>query len=103
MGVLEESGHSGLQADGGPTTGMKGRVSQSSPRVARESWGLRSSHRRAEETSPRRVSGRCGRGRGGEKVNKPIRVNWRLGAEVGERLVYWSKETTGVISFGLFT
>ena len=28
---------------------------QSSPRVARESWGLRSSHRRAEETSPRRV------------------------------------------------
>ena len=30
---------------------------QSSPRVARESWGLRSSHRRAEETSPRRVSG----------------------------------------------
>ena len=28
-----------------------------SPRVARESWGLRSSHRRAEETSPRRVSG----------------------------------------------
>ena len=29
---------------------------QSSPRVARESWGLRSSHRRAEETSPRRVS-----------------------------------------------
>ena len=26
---------------------------QSSPRVARESWGLRSSHRRAEETSPR--------------------------------------------------
>ena len=30
---------------------------QSSPRVARESWGVRSSHRRAEETSPRRVSG----------------------------------------------
>ena len=30
---------------------------QSSPRVARESWGLRSSHCRAEETSPRRVSG----------------------------------------------
>ena len=30
---------------------------QTSPRVARESWGLRSSHRRAEETSPRRVSG----------------------------------------------
>ena len=30
---------------------------QSSPRVARESWGLRSSHSRAEETSPRRVSG----------------------------------------------
>ena len=30
---------------------------QSSPRVAWESWGLRSSHRRAEETSPRRVSG----------------------------------------------
>ena len=28
-----------------------------SPRVARESWGLRSSHCRAEETSPRRVSG----------------------------------------------
>ena len=27
---------------------------QSSPWVARESWGLRSSHRRAEETSPRR-------------------------------------------------
>ena len=27
------------------------------PRVARESWGLRSSHCRAEETSPRRVSG----------------------------------------------
>ena len=49
------------------------------------------------------TSRRCGRGRGGEKVNKPIRVNWRLGAEVGERLVYWSKETTRVISFGLFT
>ena len=31
--------------------------SQSSPRVAREIWGLRSSHCRAEETSPRRVSG----------------------------------------------
>ena len=30
---------------------------QSSPRVARESWGLRSSHCRAEETSLRRVSG----------------------------------------------
>ena len=30
---------------------------QSSPRVARESWGLRSSHCRAEKTSPRRVSG----------------------------------------------
>ena len=30
---------------------------QSSPRVARESWGLRSSHCRAEETSPRLVSG----------------------------------------------
>ena len=29
---------------------------QSSPRVARESWGLRSSHCRAEETSPKRVS-----------------------------------------------
>ena len=29
---------------------------QSSPRVAREIWGLRSSHCRAEETSPRRVS-----------------------------------------------
>ena len=29
----------------------------SSPRVARESWGLRWSHCRAEETSPRRVSG----------------------------------------------
>ena len=29
---------------------------QSSPRVARESWGLRSSHCRAEATSPRRVS-----------------------------------------------
>ena len=26
---------------------------QSSPRVARESWGLRSSHCRADETSPR--------------------------------------------------
>ena len=30
---------------------------QSSPRVARESWGLRSSLCRAEENSPRRVSG----------------------------------------------
>ena len=30
---------------------------QSSPRVARESWGWRSSHCRAEETSPKRVSG----------------------------------------------
>ena len=30
---------------------------QSSPRVARESWGLCSSHCRAEETSPTRVSG----------------------------------------------
>ena len=30
---------------------------QSSPRVARESWGLRLGHCRAEETSPRRVSG----------------------------------------------
>ena len=29
---------------------------QSSPQVARKSWGLRSSHCRAEETSPRRVS-----------------------------------------------
>ena len=32
-------------------------LTQSSPRVARESWGLRSSHCRAEETSLRRVSG----------------------------------------------
>ena len=32
-------------------------VTPSSIRVARESWGLRSSHCRAEETSPRRVSG----------------------------------------------
>ena len=30
---------------------------QSSPRVAMESWALRQSHCRAEETSPRRVSG----------------------------------------------
>ena len=30
---------------------------QSSPRVARESWGLRSSHCRAKETSSRPVSG----------------------------------------------
>ena len=30
---------------------------QSSPRVARESWGLHSSHCRGQETSPRRVSG----------------------------------------------
>ena len=30
---------------------------QTSPRVGRESWGLRSSHGRAEETSPRRVYG----------------------------------------------
>ena len=29
---------------------------QSSPRVARESWGWRSSHCRVQETSPRRVS-----------------------------------------------
>ena len=28
---------------------------QSSPRVARESWGWRSSHCRAEETSPKRA------------------------------------------------
>ena len=37
------------------------------PRVARESWGLRSSHRRAEETSPRVESGALGRplGHGG--------------------------------------
>ena len=33
---------------------------QSSPRVARESWGWRSSHCRAEETSPRRVGARRG-------------------------------------------
>ena len=35
---------------------------QSSPWVARESWGLRASHRRAEETSPRpeqRAPGKC--------------------------------------------
>ena len=35
---------------------------QSSPRVARESWGLRSSHRRAEETSPTRASSAKTRG-----------------------------------------
>ena len=36
---------------------IKAWEANSSPRVARESWGLRSSHCRAEETSPRRVSG----------------------------------------------
>ena len=30
---------------------------QSSPRLEREIWGLRSGHCRAEETSPMRVSG----------------------------------------------
>lgn len=40
------------------------------------------------------TSGRCGRGRGGEKVNKSIGVNWRFGAEAGERLVCWGKETS---------
>ena len=45
------------------TTGISGFLlgwpweAQSSPRVARESWGLHSSHCMAQETSPRRVSG----------------------------------------------
>ena len=52
-----------LRRDSRVTTGISGFLlgwpweSQSSPRVARESWGLCSGHCRAEETSPRRVSG----------------------------------------------
>ena len=44
---------------------------QSSPRVARESWGLRSSHCRAEETSPRRVSAKR---RGSLRCLPPLEV-----------------------------
>ena len=49
-----------LQRDSRVTTGISGFPlgwpweAQSSPRVARESWGWRSSHCRAEETSPKR-------------------------------------------------
>ena len=52
-----------LRRDSQFTTGISGFLlgwpweAQSSPRAARESWGLRSSHCRAQETSPRRVSG----------------------------------------------
>ena len=52
-----------LRRDSRVTTGISGFLlgwpweAQSSPRVVRESWGLRSGHCRAEETSPRRVSG----------------------------------------------
>ena len=49
-----------LRRDSRVTTGISAFLlgwpweAQSSPRVARESWGLRSSHCRAQETSPRR-------------------------------------------------
>ena len=52
-----------LRLDSRVSTGISGFLlgwpweAQSSPRISRESWGLRSSHCRAEETSPRRVSG----------------------------------------------
>ena len=52
-----------LRRDSRVMTGISGFLlcwpweAQSSMRVARESWGLHSSHCRAEETSPRRVSG----------------------------------------------
>ena len=52
-----------LRRDSRVTTGISGFLlgwpweAQSSPRVARESWGWRSSQCRAKETSPRRVSG----------------------------------------------
>ena len=59
----EPRGFSRVAADSRVTMGISGFLlgwpceAQTSPRVARESWGLRSSHCRAEETSPRRVSG----------------------------------------------
>ena len=51
-----------LRRDCRVTTGILGFLlgwpweAQSSPPVARESWGFHSSHCRAQETSPRRVS-----------------------------------------------
>ena len=59
----EPRGFSRVASDSRVTTGISGFLlgwpweAQSSPRVARESWGLRSGHCRAEETSPRPVSG----------------------------------------------
>ena len=59
----EPRGFLEMRRDSRVTTGISGSLlgwpweAQSSPRVARESWGLRSGHCRAEETSPRRVSG----------------------------------------------
>ena len=59
----EPRGFLELRRDYRVTTGISGFLlgwpleAQSSSRVARESWGLRSSHCRAEETSSRLVSG----------------------------------------------
>ena len=53
---------------------------QSSPRVARESWGWRSSHCRAEETSPKRVSG-CFRPRGRRSRSPLVAPGAELGQE----------------------
>ena len=59
----------------GPEQKMPGgnlQLCQSSPRVAREGWGLRSSHCRAEETSPRRA--RTGASQGFPRAAAAIRV-----------------------------
>ena len=59
----EPRGFLELRRDSRLTTGISGFLlgwhweAQSSPRVARESWGLRLGHCRAEETSSRRESG----------------------------------------------
>ena len=60
--TLGPRGFSRVAADSRVTTGISGFLlgwpceAPSSIRVARESWGLRSSHCRAQETSSRRVS-----------------------------------------------
>ena len=54
---LQYFGHLMQRTDSLEKTLMLGWEAQTSPRVARESWGWRSSHCRAEETSPKRVSG----------------------------------------------
>ena len=61
--TMEPRGFSQLRRDSRVTTGISGFLlcrpweAQTSIQVARESWGLRSSHCRAKETSSRRVSG----------------------------------------------